>query len=169
METKKSERPDFLKLRAAAKDARELAQRLFRNDTTGTCWNIRQLERAGKEATGEHGCLERETKRLAGWPKLPSGSTLRGYSMIDPAKLCGSCLSYWYIEMGAQELERLVVSERHIAAEEKRELPRAEEPKNAVHEALRRTLPLLIKLGDFIGNDSDRCEVILAVREALGE
>jgi hypothetical protein len=122
---KKSERPDFLKLRAAAKDARDLAQRLFKNETTGMCWNMRQVERMGKEATAEHGCLEREDKRLTGWPKLPQGSTMRGYGMFDPGKLCGACCSYWHIEMGAQELARLVAAEQHIAAEEKRELPKA--------------------------------------------
>lgn len=33
--------------------------------------------------------------------------------------------------------------------------------------ALERALPLLIRLGDFVGNDDGRCEAILAVRGAI--
>ena len=35
--------------------------------------------------------------------------------------------------------------------------------------ALRAALPLLIRLGDYIGNDDGRCEVVLQVRQALAE
>jgi hypothetical protein len=34
-------------------------------------------------------------------------------------------------------------------------------------DALERAVPLLVKLGDYIGNDMDRCEVLLAARDAL--
>lgn len=34
-------------------------------------------------------------------------------------------------------------------------------------DALRATLPLLVRLGDFIGNAEGRCDVILAVKEAI--
>lgn len=37
----------------------------------------------------------------------------------------------------------------------------------AAREALACALPLLVMLGDYIGNDHNRCTVILAVREAL--
>jgi hypothetical protein len=42
-----------------------------------------------------------------------------------------------------------------------------------MRDALNSTLPLLIRLGDFIGNDFEgvengRCDVILKVRAALG-
>jgi len=33
--------------------------------------------------------------------------------------------------------------------------------------ALTRTLPLLVRLGDFIANDDGRCEVILAAKDAI--
>jgi hypothetical protein len=112
--TTNERRPNYLLLRRAAKDARSLAQRLFNNDTTGPCT---QRER----------CFEREEKRLKGYPTLPDNSTMRSYSYIDPHKLCDSCCAYWHAEMAAQRLEHMVVMEQHIAADEKRELPKAEE------------------------------------------
>jgi hypothetical protein len=108
-----NKRPDFPKLLKAAKDARDLAQRLFSNETTGQCHSL----------SYEVNCLSRETARLKGYPSLPDNSTLRSYSYFDPHKLCSSCLAYWYVEMAAQELARMVTLERHIAAEEGRELP----------------------------------------------
>ncbi len=164
METKKSERPDFLKLRAAAQDARELAQRLFKNDVTGECWNMRG------ERYSERNCLECETKRLTGWPKLPQGSSMRAYSMFNPAKLCGPCLSYWYIEMGAQELARLVSYERYIAAAEKRELPRAEELTEGTVQAL--IVELQKQPSDakvYANTQTGLCEVGVCVPTSGGE
>jgi hypothetical protein len=36
-----------------------------------------------------------------------------------------------------------------------------------MYEALQRALPLLIRLGDFIGNQENRCETILEIRNVL--
>lgn len=115
------QRPDFLKLKAAAKTARELASELFNADATGPC-----------RARGMNSCLKAETERLTGWPKLPAGATNRAYSMFDPAKLCTTCLPYWHIEMGAQALAHLVQLERAIAADEKRQLPDEQEQTESV-------------------------------------
>jgi hypothetical protein len=39
----------------------------------------------------------------------------------------------------------------------------------AINNALRDAIPLLVRLGDFIGNAENRCEVILRAKDALRE
>jgi hypothetical protein len=101
-------RPIFSKLRQAAYDARELADRLFRSEVTGSC--------------AEQRCLSREEKRLAGHPTLADGATRRGFAHYDPWRLCQSCRPYWHAELAAHALETLVVREQQIACEEGHEL-----------------------------------------------
>lgn len=108
---------DFAKLKQAAHDARELANRCFHNDVTGMC-----TEQGGAAAEKRPpSCLEREEHRLKGYPALPSGATRRGFSFYDPEKLCRACRPYWFAEMAALALEESVKGERLIARDEGRE------------------------------------------------
>jgi hypothetical protein len=104
--------PDLNKLKDASKRARDLASECFRTDTTGACWNLRNLVN-----TPPKSCFQREQVRLKGYPILPDKSTMRSYSMFNPERLCSSCLAYWHIEMGAQALQHLSVVEQECAAE----------------------------------------------------
>ena len=108
-----SGRPDLEKLHAAAREARALATRCFGAETTGVCWNVRHNPETLP-------CCDRESKRLKGEPTLPRDAIFRAYSMFNPEKLCGACLAYWHMEMGAQALEHLAVQEERIHAEEER-------------------------------------------------
>lgn len=47
------------------------------------------------------------------------------------------------------------------------DLSEMEDQTPALKALLREALPLLIRLGDYIGNDGGRCETILKIRDAL--
>ena len=115
---------DFSKLRQAAHDARELSNRLARNDTSGSCNELRHGAKCLVPCSEPHHgdrCLVREESRLKGYPELPPNSTRRGFQFYNPERLCRACRPYWFAEMAALSLEETVKGERLIAHHEGRE------------------------------------------------
>lgn len=81
-------------------DANVLALMLFQaKDMPCTEWKPKT-----ETEPGESRCLEREGKRLVGWPKLPADAVYRAWENFDPKKLCNNCRPYYFAQMAANEM-----------------------------------------------------------------
>ncbi len=65
-------------------------------------------------------CLEKEGKRLTGWPKLSEDAGFRAWTNFDPHNLCSNCCAYYHAEMAASELRYLAMCEADQIEDEKR-------------------------------------------------
>jgi hypothetical protein len=103
-------------LEALAKDARDLANDLFRQ-----CGEEAILD-CGTPA-GTPTCLQREEARPLTREEKKLGWARRPFSAYEPGRLCGGCAAYWYAEMCAQQLHRLHCLAARAEAQERARRP----------------------------------------------